>query len=87
MMWCPCPVQRAASSTSVGKGAGGGGGSSRSPKPGGTVRQRRTGGGSSGTVKAPGTSSGGSMWRFYTGDDSPGIRMYVPVEGECERCG
>ena len=24
------------------------------------------------------------MWRFYTGDDSPGIRMYVPVEGGCE---
>lgn len=26
-----------------------------------------------------GGGGAGSMWRFYTGDDSPGIKMYVAI--------
>lgn len=36
---------------------------------------------------AGGGAGAGSMWRFYTGDDSPGIKMYVTthyVGGVCK---
>ena len=44
-----------------------------------SIHCRKTGGGSSGRSTGGGStgasSAGGTMWRFYTGDDSPGIKM------------
>ena len=45
-----------------------------------SIHCRKTGGGSSGRSTGGGggaisTAGSGTMWRFYTGDDSPGIKM------------
>ena len=41
-----------------------------------SISRRSTGGAKSGGGRAISTGGGaGSMWKFYTGDDSPGIKM------------
>jgi len=73
-----------ASATSVGAGgraptAKSPSGGARSGGSGGTVKQRKTGGGTSVATRGGGSGGAGSMWRFYT-EDSPGLKVGpVPV--------
>ncbi|XP_065888286.1 protein transport protein Sec61 subunit beta-like [Dysidea avara] len=72
---------RSPSSTSVGAGRSGGSSKPARSSAGG-VRQRKSGGSTARTTSTAGgvSSGGGTMWRFYTGDDSPGIKIGpVPV--------
>ena len=77
---CFVSPQRAPSSTTVGAGGRPPGGSKSPRVSGGGLRQGRAPSqGSSSRVRQTG-SSAGSMWKFYTGDDSPGIKVGpVPV--------
>ncbi|KAL5489575.1 hypothetical protein EMCRGX_G018685 [Ephydatia muelleri] len=72
------------SSTSASAGKAGGsasGGASRSPRASGGSKSRRSATQSSVTARArQAGNSASSMWKFYTGDDSPGYKVGpVPV--------